>query len=92
MSDEVSKDVWSKQFYKALEAVGNLTEQERLKLGNMLIALSPTKQPDKLLRAIEDAQSSLEEQKRIFNNVNNIGVKYPEYPTPRPPLKEEKIC
>lgn len=34
---------WSKQFYKALEAVGNLTEQERLKLGNMLIALSGVK-------------------------------------------------
>lgn len=40
MSDEVSKDIWSKQFYKALEAVGNLTEQEKLKLGNMLISLS----------------------------------------------------
>ena len=92
MSEDLSKDVWSKQFYKALEAVGNLTEQERLKLGNMLIALSPTKQPDKLLRAIEDVQSILEGQKRIFNNVNNIGVKYPEHPTPRPPLKEEKIC
>ena len=44
MSDEVSKDVWSKQFYKALEAVGNLTEQERLKLGNMLITLSGVKE------------------------------------------------
>ena len=44
MSDEVFKDVWSKQFYKALEAVGNLTEQERLKLGNMLIALSGVKE------------------------------------------------
>ena len=39
----MSEDVWSKQFYKALEAVGNLTEQERLKLGNMLIALSSVK-------------------------------------------------
>lgn len=39
MSEDLAKDVWSKQFYKALEAVGNLTEQERLKLGNMLVAL-----------------------------------------------------
>ena len=39
----MSDDIWSKQFYKALEAVGNLTEQERLKLGNMLIALSGIK-------------------------------------------------
>lgn len=39
----MSEDVWSKQFYKALEAVGKLTEQERLKLGNMLIALIPIK-------------------------------------------------
>ena len=44
MSEDLSKDVWSKQFYKALEAVGNLTEQERLKLGNMLIALSGVKE------------------------------------------------
>ena len=44
MSEDLSKDVWSKQFYKALEAVGNLTEQERLKLGNMLIALSSVKE------------------------------------------------
>ena len=44
MSEDLSKDVWSKQFYKALEAVGNLTEQERLKLGNMLIALSVVKE------------------------------------------------
>ena len=44
MSDEVPKDIWSEQFYKALEAVGNLTEQERLKLGNMLIALSGVKE------------------------------------------------
>ena len=40
----MSDDIWSKQFYKALEAVGNLTEQERLKLGNMLIALSGVKE------------------------------------------------
>ena len=44
MSEDLSKDTWSKQFYKALEAVGNLTEQERLKLGNMLIALSGVKE------------------------------------------------
>ena len=44
MSEDLSKDVWSEQFYKALEAVGNLTEQERLKLGNMLIALSGVKE------------------------------------------------
>ena len=44
MSDEVPKDIWSKQFYKALEAVGNLTGQERLKLSNMLIALSGVKE------------------------------------------------
>ena len=40
----MSEDTWSKQFYKALAAVGNLTEQERLKLGNMLIALSSVKE------------------------------------------------
>lgn len=40
----MSEDIWSKQFYKALEAVGNLTEQERLKLGNMLISLSSVKE------------------------------------------------
>ena len=32
--------IWSKQFYKALEAVGNLTEQEKLFLGEMLVSLS----------------------------------------------------
>ena len=40
----MSEDIWSKQFYKALEAVGNLTGQERLKLGNMLISLSSVKE------------------------------------------------
>ena len=40
MSEDLSKDVWSKQFYKALEAVGNLTEQEKLFLGEMLVSLS----------------------------------------------------
>ena len=49
MSDEVPKDIWSKQFYKALEAVGNLTEQERLKLGNMLTAQSSYKENPKFL-------------------------------------------
>ena len=49
MSDEVPKDIWSKQFYKALEAVGNLTEQERLKLGNMLITMSSYKENPKFL-------------------------------------------
>lgn len=44
MSEDLSKDIWSKQFYKALEAVGNLTEQERLKLGNMLVTLSSVKE------------------------------------------------
>ena len=44
MSEDSSKGVWSEQFYKALEAVGNLTEQERLKLGDMLIALSSVKE------------------------------------------------
>ena len=40
----MNDEIWSKQFYKALEAVGNLTEQERLKLGNMLITLSGVKE------------------------------------------------
>ena len=84
MSDEVSKDVWSKQFYKALEAVGNLTEQERLKLGNMLIALSPVKEKQITLKR--------EIPPYNINPLRNVGVKYPEHPTPRPPLKEEKIC
>ena len=44
MSEDLSKDVWSKQFYKALEAISNLTEQERLKLGNMLITLNGVKE------------------------------------------------
>ena len=44
----MSEENWSKQFYKALEAVGNLTEQERLKLGNMLIAfVSRSSLPDR---------------------------------------------
>lgn len=36
----MSDDIWSKQFYKALEAVGNLTEQEKLFLDEMLVSLS----------------------------------------------------
>lgn len=36
----MSRDIWSRQFYKALGAVGNLTEVEKLRLANMLIALS----------------------------------------------------
>ena len=36
-------DIWSKQFYKALEAVGKLTEQEKLRLGEMLVSLSGVK-------------------------------------------------
>ena len=44
MSEDLSKDVWSKQFYKALEAVGNLTEQERNRLGEMLVSLSSIKE------------------------------------------------
>lgn len=44
----MSEENWSKHFYKALEAVGNLTEQERLKLGNMLIAfVSRSSLPDR---------------------------------------------
>ena len=40
----MNDEIWSKQFYKALEAVGNLTGQERLKLGNMLVTLSSVKE------------------------------------------------
>lgn len=40
MELNMSDDIWSKQFYKALEAVGNLTEQEKLFLGEMLVSLS----------------------------------------------------
>lgn len=39
----MSDDIWSKQFYKALEAVGNLTEQEKLRLGEMLVSLHGVK-------------------------------------------------
>ena len=40
MSEDSSKDVWSEQFYKALEAVSKLSEQEKLFLGEMLVSLS----------------------------------------------------
>lgn len=46
----MSDEIWSKQFYKALEAVGNLTEQERLKLGNMLIAISNIKEKPTIVK------------------------------------------
>lgn len=39
----MSDDIWSKQFYKALEVVGKLTEVEKLRLANMLIAVSDIK-------------------------------------------------
>lgn len=39
----MSDDIWSRQFYKALEAVGKLTEVEKLRLANILIAVSDTK-------------------------------------------------
>ena len=44
MSDELHQDVWSKQFHKALEAVGKLTEVEKLRLANILIAVSDVKE------------------------------------------------
>ena len=40
----MSDDIWSKQFYKALEAVGKLTEVEKLRLANILIAVSDVKE------------------------------------------------
>ena len=40
----MSDDIWSKQFYKALEAVGKLTEVEKLRLTNILIAVSDIKE------------------------------------------------
>ena len=36
----MNDDTWSRQFYKALEAVGKLTEVEKLRLANILIAVS----------------------------------------------------
>lgn len=35
----MNDEIWSRQFYKALEAVGKLTEVEKLRLGNMLTTL-----------------------------------------------------
>lgn len=40
----MNDDIWSKQFYKALEAVGKLTEVEKLRLANILIAVSDIKE------------------------------------------------
>ena len=77
MSDEVPKDIWSKQFYKALEAVGNPTEQERLKLGNMLVALS----------GVKEKHSNVGSTSR---GCTARGIQVT--PSPRPSLKEEKIC
>ena len=39
----MSDDIWSKKFYKALEAVSKLNEQEKLRLGEMLVSLSGVK-------------------------------------------------
>ena len=74
MSDEVSKENWSKQFYKALEAVGNLTEQERLKLGNMLIALSGVKEKPSNIGSISRGYTA-----------RGIQVT----PSPRPPIQQD---
>ena len=40
----MNDEIWSRQFYKALEAVGKLTEVEKLRLANILIAVSDTKE------------------------------------------------
>lgn len=70
----MSEENWSKQFYTALEAVGNLTEQERLKLGQMLMALSSFKENPKFVRNIppHDPRPLRSEN----NTVNNIGQGY----------------
>ena len=36
----MNDDIWSRQFYKALEAVGKLTEVEKIRLANILIAVN----------------------------------------------------
>ena len=36
----MNDEIWSKQFYKALEAVGKLTEVEKIRLANILIAVN----------------------------------------------------
>jgi len=46
----MSDDIWSKQFYKALEAVGNLTEVEKLRLAKMLIAVSNIKEKPTIVK------------------------------------------
>ena len=40
----MNDNIWTKQFYKALEAVGKLTEVEKIRLANILIAVSDTKE------------------------------------------------
>lgn len=40
----MNDEIWSKKFYKALEAVGDLTEQEKIRLGEMLVSLSSIKE------------------------------------------------
>lgn len=40
----MNDDIWSKQFYKALEAVGKLTVIEKLRLASILIAVSDIKE------------------------------------------------
>lgn len=95
MNEGLSKDIWSKQFYKALEAVGNLTEQERLKLGNMLIALSGVKKTNIVLREIEDTQRSLEEHKRILDIQRKVTTHFEPNKIldlfPEPYLKQENV-
>lgn len=65
MSEDLSKDIWSKQFYKALEAVGNLTGQERLKLGNMLIALSSVKEKPSNVGSVSRCTPILPENRKV---------------------------
>ena len=36
----MNDDIWSSQFYKALEAVGKLTDVEKIRLANILIAVN----------------------------------------------------
>ena len=40
----MNDDIWSKQFYKALEVVGKLTEVEKIRLANILIVVSDIKE------------------------------------------------
>ena len=39
----MNDEIWSKQFYKALEAVGKLTEVEKSRLADILLATSGVK-------------------------------------------------